>query len=63
MKRYSITFLLALHLVVSGLPLAHSAVTPGAKCTKAGAKQNYKGKVTKKVTAVSPKCPVGYKKK
>ena len=26
-------------------PLAHSAVTPGAKCTKAGAKQTYKGKV------------------
>jgi len=45
MKRYAIAVLLTLSLVVSGLPLAYSAVTPGAKCTKAGAKQTYKGKV------------------
>ena len=45
MKRlfsYLFVALLALSVIT---PLAHSAVTPGAKCTKAGTKQTYKGKV------------------
>ncbi len=45
MKRlFSFLFVSLLGLSVIA-PLAHSAVTPGAKCTKAGAKQTYKGKV------------------
>ena len=39
---YHFVALLALSVIA---PLAHSAVTPGAKCTKAGMKQTYKGKV------------------
>ena len=39
---YLFVALLALSVIA---PLAHSAVTPGAKCTKAGMKQTYKGKV------------------
>ena len=44
MKRivgYLLVTLLALSV---SAPLAHSAVTPGSKCTKAGVKQVYKGK-------------------
>jgi hypothetical protein len=44
MKRalgYLLVTLLAINL---SAPLAHSVVTPGAKCTKAGVKQVYKGK-------------------
>lgn len=39
---YLFVALLALSVIA---PLAHSAVTPGTKCTKAGMKQTYKGKV------------------
>ena len=45
MKRYTIAVLLALSLCVSGLPVANATITPGSKCSKAGMKQTYKGKV------------------
>jgi hypothetical protein len=41
--------------------------TPTATATKAAVKATtitcVKGKLTKKVTAINPKCPTGYKKK
>ena len=44
MRRYAVTILLALSLSVSTLPMANAAVTAGSKCSKAGVKQDYKGK-------------------
>ena len=44
--RRSVSYLFVALLALSVIaPVAHSAVTPGANCTKAGAKQTYKGKV------------------
>ena len=45
MKRLMIAVLLTLSLVVSALPIANAAVTPGSKCSKAGVKQTYKGRI------------------
>lgn len=45
MKRTGISALLAIALLGSALPSANAAVTPGSKCSKAGVKQTYKGKV------------------
>ena len=45
MKRIGVSILLALSLIVSALPTANAVVTPGSKCSKAGVKQNYKGKI------------------
>lgn len=45
MKRLSGYLFIALLVLSVSAPLAHSAVTPGDKCTKAGAKQTSKGKV------------------
>ena len=48
-------------------PAETKAATPAPAATKAAPKATtitcVKGKVTKKVTAVNPKCPAGYKKK
>ena len=44
--RRSVSYLFVALLALSVIaPLAHSAVTPGAKCAKVGTKQTYKGKV------------------
>jgi len=43
MKRFVIPALLALSLFVSGMPVSSASVTPGAKCSKVGAKQTFKG--------------------
>ena len=45
MKRIGVSILLAVTLVVYALPNANAVVTPGSKCSKAGAQQTYKGKV------------------
>ena len=45
MKRIGVSALLATALLVSALPSASGVVTPGSKCSKAGLKQTYKGKV------------------
>lgn len=45
MKRIGTAILLTTTLIVSALPSSNAAVTPGAKCSKAGMKQTYKGKV------------------
>lgn len=45
MKRLGIAILLVSSLVVSALPVANASVTPGSKCSKAGQKQTFKGKV------------------
>jgi hypothetical protein len=44
MKRLSVAILMAASLVISALPNATAAVTPGTKCSKAGIKEVYKGK-------------------
>lgn len=44
MKRFQVSLLLAASLVVTGVPFANAAVTPGSKCSKAGIKQIYKNK-------------------
>jgi hypothetical protein len=44
MKRFVIYLLVIFFAISSSTPQAHSAVTPGAKCSKAGVKQNYQGK-------------------
>jgi hypothetical protein len=44
MKRSWIVILLAVTLLASALPNASAVVTPGSKCSKAGIKQDYKGK-------------------
>jgi len=44
-KRIGVSGLLAIALLVSALPSASAVVTPGSKCSKAGAKQTYKSKV------------------
>ena len=44
MKRLVGYLLVILFTLSVSAPLAHSAVTPGSKCTKAGLKQVYKGK-------------------
>jgi len=48
-------------------PAASPTPTPSAVTKPAAAKKTsitcIKGKTTKKVTAVNPKCPTGYKKK
>jgi hypothetical protein len=43
MKRIWFSILLASTLIIGVLPTAHAVVTPGSKCSKAGAKQTYKG--------------------
>ena len=45
MRRLFVSISLTITLVVSGLPYASAAVTPGSKCPKAGIKQVYKGKI------------------
>ena len=45
MKRFALPVLVALSLIVSTMPVSSAAVTSGTKCSKAGVKQNYKGKV------------------
>jgi len=45
MKRIGISALLATALLVSALPSANAVVNPGSKCSKAGVKQTYKGKI------------------
>ena len=45
MKRITVSILLIGTLILSALPSANAAVTPGSKCSKAGVKQTYKGKV------------------
>lgn len=49
------------------VPVNEAEKSPGAAVTKSGAKKLsincVKGKITKKVTGVKPKCPTGYKKK
>ena len=53
--------------VVTATPTATPSATPAATATKAVVKATtitcVKGKLTKKVTAINPKCPAGYKKK
>jgi len=44
MKRFGVSIFLAASLIVSALPTANAAVTPGSKCPKAGTKQTYNGK-------------------
>jgi hypothetical protein len=44
-KRLFIPIFLSLSLIVSAVPSASASVTPGTKCSKAGAKQTFKGKV------------------
>ena len=44
MKRFWVTVLMTATLVISALPNSYAAVTPGSKCSKAGDKQDYKGK-------------------
>ncbi len=44
MKRFGPCLLLVLTLVLSVIPSANAAVTAGAKCSKAGSKEVYKGK-------------------
>lgn len=44
-KRLFIPILLSLSLIVSAVPSASASVTPGTKCSKAGVKQTFKGKV------------------
>lgn len=43
MKRYAIALLLTLSLVVSAIPGASAAITPGSKCSKAGINQTFNG--------------------
>ena len=45
MRRLFVSISITITLVVSGLPYASAAVTPGSKCPKAGVKQVYKGKI------------------
>ena len=45
MRRVWISILLIGTLILAALPSANAAVTPGSKCSKAGVKQTYKGKV------------------
>ena len=45
MKRVGVSILLVSSLILTALPSASAAVTPGSKCSKAGAKQSHKGKV------------------
>lgn len=45
MRRIGVSILLAVTLLGSALPSANAVVTPGSKCSKAGAKQTYKGKI------------------
>lgn len=45
MERIGVSALLAIALLVSALPSANAVVTPGSKCSKAGVKQTYKGKI------------------
>jgi len=53
--------------VAAPKPAASATPTPNPVATPAAAKKNsitcVKGKTSKKVTAVNPKCPTGYKKK
>jgi hypothetical protein len=44
MKRLWVAILIVATLAISELPNANAAVTPGSKCSKAGDKQDYKGK-------------------
>jgi|688.fasta_scaffold190924_2 hypothetical protein len=44
-KRLLIPILLALSLIVCAVPSSSASVTPGSKCSKAGAKKTFKGKV------------------
>jgi hypothetical protein len=45
MKRVRVSILLAVILVVSAIPSANAVVAPGSKCSKAGLKQTFNGKV------------------
>ena len=45
MKRLGVSVVLIGTLILSVLPSANAAVAPGSKCSKAGVKQTYKGKV------------------
>lgn len=45
MKRTGISFFLALSMMVYAVPSAVGVVTSGTKCSKAGIKQTYKGKI------------------
>jgi hypothetical protein len=45
MRRVWISILLIGPLILAAFPSANAAVTPGSKCSKAGLKQTYKGKV------------------
>jgi hypothetical protein len=45
MKRFALPILLALSIIVSTMPVSSASVTPGAKCSKVGAKQTFKGKI------------------
>ena len=45
MKRLGVSVVLIGTLILSVLPGANAAVAPGSKCSKAGVKQTYKGKV------------------
>lgn len=51
-------------ILITGVmaPSTKAAETAGSKCTTLG-KTVVKGKLTKKVTAIKPVCPKGYKKK
>jgi hypothetical protein len=44
MKRFWVAVLMTATLTIGALPNAYAAVTPGSKCSKAGNKQDYKGK-------------------
>jgi len=44
-KHFLIPSLLSFSLIVSVVPSSSASVTPGTKCSKAGAKQTFKGKV------------------
>jgi hypothetical protein len=45
MKRIGVSILLVATLVVSALPSANAVAIPGSKCSKAGIKETYKGKI------------------
>lgn len=44
MKRLGVLILLVGSLIISALPTAQAAVSPGSKCSKSGVKQTYKSK-------------------
>jgi hypothetical protein len=45
MKRVGVCILLVASLILTALPGANAAATPGSKCSKVGVKQTYRGKV------------------